>query len=84
MVRCLTASRSKSTGLSVLRERNMNRAASAPTSLTTSARVSKVPARVDMLTGWPLMSRFTSWMSTTSKFFFPFPMASMAARMRGT
>ena len=62
----------------------MKRAASAPTSLTTSARVSKVPARVDMLTGLPPWSRFTSWMSTTSKLSRGLPMAVMAARMRGT
>ena len=50
----------------------------------TSASVTKVPARLDILTGWPFSIRWTSWHSLTSSSARPPVIALTAAAMRLT
>ena len=62
----------------------MKRVTSAPASSTTSRRVTKVPARLDILNGSPFLYSLTSWISLTSSGTRPFDSALTAAFIRLT
>ncbi len=62
-----TFSKSKSSGASFLRNSMMKRTTPAPTSSTTSRRVTNVPARLDIFTGSPPRNSRTSWHTFTSR-----------------
>ena len=62
----------------------MNRTTSLPTSLTTSARVTKSPARLDIFTGSPARNSRTIWTSFTSRSTRPSVSALTAAWTRLT
>ena len=60
----------------------MKRTTSAPTSSTTSRRVTNSPERFDIFTGSPARSSLTSWMTFTSSVALPEVTALTAACMR--
>ncbi len=62
----------------------MNRTTSLPTSRTTSAKVTKLPERLDILIGSPARSNFTIWTILTSRSTRPSVNAVTAAWMRLT
>jgi hypothetical protein len=61
-----TLAKSKSIWASFLRVSMVKRTTSLPTSLTTSARVTKLPERFDIFTGSPERSKRTIWTILTS------------------
>ena len=59
--RCVSRSRSRSICESADERASAYRAASTPTASTRSSMVTTVPARLDIRTGWPSLTRLTSW-----------------------